>query len=167
MADHATLEWRYRVFGILAEVSAVVLIVGLGIELVCVIVDEKDKFWSVLANIFVFGGVGGEVLFAHISSTAADALLTGQRKQIAEANERVAEIQRVTGSRHLSAEEADQLVAALDNKASEYDVVVEFQTSDPEAYSYAREIMLVLADAGVEKIRFRDSLNKLSIERLC
>jgi len=96
MADDSSLERRYRAFGFLAEISAAVLIVGLGVELVCAIIDEHGKFWSVLANIFVFGGVGGEVLFAHVASTAADALLTGQRRHTAEAYERAAKAELET-----------------------------------------------------------------------
>ena len=70
------LERKVRVNSNLAVVGALVLLVGLGIELIFAIADAPSKLWNVVANIFVFGGVGAEVLFSHFARVAADALST-------------------------------------------------------------------------------------------
>jgi hypothetical protein len=75
-------------------------------------------------------------------------------KEAAEARERTAEIEKLTAWRRIRPEQYRQIVEGIRGSAPSLDVLIQHELSDPEAFSYAREIALMLMDAGVEKVRF-------------
>jgi hypothetical protein len=81
--------------------------------------------------------------------------------QAGEAHERAANAELETerlkkqfGGRHLIGEQPRKIADALREKAASIDVLIEFQASDPEAFSYGIEIWAVFGMADIEKRRF-------------
>jgi len=60
--------------------------------------------------------------------------------EAAEARERAAQIELVAAWRRLSSEQLTKLAAALRNVPATFDVVIQNQMNDPEAYTFARDL---------------------------
>jgi hypothetical protein len=117
---------------------------------------------------FIALGIVGEVLFSRKDSRIQTELRNRSNKRVEEAimraatlekdaaaaRERVAEMERLFGWRHVPSEEGfSQLVRAVQPIAASLDVLIEYERGDAEATSFAMEIVVVFTSAGVTKIR--------------
>jgi hypothetical protein len=96
-----------------------------------------------------------EVRNAFLEESAAMAMERAAtlEKEAAIARERVAQIEKITAWRRVSPEQHGQIVAAIRESVALFDLLIEFQANDPEAYLFAREIANIFVAAGVGKIR--------------
>lgn len=74
-------------------------------------------------------------------------------QEAARANYRAWEIERVAAWRRITSEQHRKLVDAMRQIAPSLDVLIEYQMNDPEAYTYAQEIIKAFQEAGVTNIR--------------
>ena len=106
----------------------------------------------------------GDAVNASIDSTRALTDLADAKRELAKANERAssaekaaaearertAEIERVTAWRRVSSEQRAKIVHALRNTGEDIVPIVQYQTGDPEAHTYAREILSCMIEAGAK-----------------
>lgn len=85
--------------------------------------------------------------------SAANERAANAQKEAAEARERVIEIEQVAAWRHTSPEQRDQIAAALHGSMFETDLLIEYQYSDAEAWSYSTQIATIFGKSGVASIR--------------
>jgi hypothetical protein len=167
----------------LTKFSGTVVVFGLLIEIILAIRFPEpivfiQKWGPVLADIFVALGVIGEVFFSSKSGRlekelrenirresdekiseankiAAQAIerAASLEKELSEARERTAKLEAFTAWRHILPEQRQRIISAIIPNASLIDVLIEFQNSDAEAYSYALEIEKLFVDCGIKKIR--------------
>jgi hypothetical protein len=141
------------VLGVLAEVA------------IAAIHPPYDSFleqWgSTVANSLIAIGVVTEIRFGQMAGLRQSELMRRSDERVAEANTRAAnaelETQRLKaqfGGRRILPEQAKQIVETIRDKASSLNVLIEFQSGDPEAYTYGVDFIHVFQDSGVEKIRF-------------
>ncbi len=127
-------------------------------------VSPISMWWFDAANFtadaIVGVGIYGEMRFGHVVGNILKIRLAEavERAAIAEsyaadARKRTAEIEQLTAWRRLSPETKEKLIATVRDKASEIDLLVEYEGGDPEAYSYAHELIRAFFAAGVMKIR--------------
>jgi len=151
-----------------ADRVAYLILVGLLVDIADLFIPEG--WWKIAvaigANLLIFGGVWGELLFAKRAREAddgrvaeANAIAALAQKEAAEARERTAEIERITAWRHISPEQAAQIADALRSRAAILDVLIEHERGDSEAYSYARELAKVFSDSGVKPNNIRGTPN--------
>lgn len=160
-----------------AEGIAWLIVVGLAGELVLVALSNRplwEKFAQAVADLFIIGGVGGELYWERKARVAGNSIQADAKTAVAEAkaesdnataraaeaNARAAnaelEAERLReqfGGRHITGEQARKIADAIRGKAASLDVLIEFQLSDPEAFSYGVEISTIFKLAGVEKRR--------------
>jgi len=139
----------------IAGLCGVMVLAGLALEI----------YWSpdwhlIVANTLVALGVGGEVWFGRrvlMKSARLDAILEKEtavaNARAEEAKKRTAELERFTAWRRISSEQAAQLIDAIHPLASSLDLLVEYQSGDPEAYFLWVQIVKAFQRSGVEKVR--------------
>jgi hypothetical protein len=74
-------------------------------------------------------------------------------KEAADARGRVADIERITAWRHISEEQRVEIAVSIEHMAGDIDLLIEYEMSNGEAFTYAREIAGIFVSAGVSKIR--------------
>jgi hypothetical protein len=152
-----------------ADRIAFLILVGLAVDIATVFVSNKvaHGVLSILANGLIIAGVWGELRFAKRAREADDGRVAEANKAAAEAGERaaklekeaadargrVADIEWLTAWRRVTQEQRERIAISLRNMASEIDLLVEYERSDSEAFSYGREIIAIFEAAGVTKIR--------------
>jgi hypothetical protein len=130
-----------------------------------------DNFWSrwgsSLTTALVAIGVFGEIQFGRMGYrrehelklrsderfAAANIMAEQAKKEAAEARERTAEIEKLTAWRHVNPEQRRQIADAIKERAPSFDVLIEFERADPEAFAYAYEIAKIFAESGVNEMR--------------
>ena len=146
-------EWHCAAAVVLAVVGEIAL---------AIIHPSYDSPWNrwgtSLADIVIALGIVGEVLFGRLDGRYQTELrkrsndkLGKANKLAAEAHERAAEVERLTGFRRISHDQLQRIRAALSEFIGAMDLLIEFQNGDTEAYIYARD--LVTTFWGVAKIR--------------
>jgi len=129
--------------------------------------DQKDtlrNFGPVFADLLVAGGVWGELHFGGKRSKSEERLREISNEKVAAANaraaeamERTAELQKLTAWRHIDPERYRALRDSLHAHVPGIKLAVEYETGDPEAYAYARELALTFRDAGIVALRFQSN----------
>lgn len=120
-----------------------------------------EQWGSASADAAVALGIVGEVLFSMKDARIQTELRNRSNKKLgeaekaaAEARQRTAQIELLTAWRRVSLEQRCQIADAIrDEVTSSLDVLIENQSGDAEAYSYAFDLHLIFKDAGVEKVR--------------
>jgi hypothetical protein len=100
------------------------------------------KLGNFVADAAVAIGIYGEVRFGHI---AGDIL----KMRLAEAIERAAKIEQLTAWRHVPKDKRGRLIEFLRKLDVLVILLIEYQSGDAEAFSYAAEIAKVFQEAGI------------------
>jgi hypothetical protein len=156
----------------LDEIGGWLVVCGLVIEVILALVFHGSEPWFeqwplVFANLVIVIGVWIEIHFGGNARAEANAKTAEANKIAATANERAAilekeaaearhrtaEIEKLTAWRRILPEQTSKVADFIRDKASSIDLLIEYQTSNPEAYLYACDIVNVFQNAGVEKIR--------------
>jgi hypothetical protein len=74
-------------------------------------------------------------------------------ERAAKAIKRAAEIEKIAAWRRVSSAQYEQISDGIRGVAASLDLLIEFQNSDPEAFTFAREIANIFVASGVGKIR--------------
>jgi hypothetical protein len=88
------------------------------------------------------------VRVAHANERAANA-----EKEAADARERTAQLEKFTAWRRLSADDRQIFADTIRSKAGSFDLLVEHEMGDPEAFAFANAIARAFFDAGTKEIR--------------
>jgi hypothetical protein len=150
----------------LALISGILVVVGLVAEVIEATFHLQaysffDRWGAVLADLPVAVGVFGEIFFSAKTAARQSELqrrskdrLSEATRQATEANERTAEIQKLTAWRHIAPEQLARIKDLIGDKAAALDLLIEYERGDPESYSYAREIVQIFQNVKRSKIRF-------------
>jgi hypothetical protein len=120
-----------------------------------------EQWGSAIAGAIVAIGIVGEIAFGVWDSRIQTELRNRSNERAAQlekdaagARERVAEIEQVAAWRHISPEQRDQISAALhNNTVLDIDLLIEYQYSDAEAWSYSAQLATIFGKSGVAAIR--------------
>lgn len=128
----------------------------------------------VLTELAVALAVVGEVIYAHRADAARKELEQLSDEKVAGANrdaamaleraailekeaalmrERTAEIERLTAWRRVLPEQCQIIADALRDKSVILDVLIEYERGDPESFYYARDVMRIFFESGVQTVR--------------
>jgi len=142
------------VFGLIVEVARAAA-TSFGYEN-----KTADNWGAVVADCLIAIGVIVEIRFGRVANeghaelrSRADGRAAALEKEAAGARERVAEIERLTAWRQVSAAQTEEISSALHGSMFDTNVLIEYQYSDPEAWSYSLGIANVFAKVGVASIR--------------
>jgi hypothetical protein len=125
-----------------------------------------EQWGSAIADVLVGIGVAIEIKFGQMAGLRQNELKSRSDKKVSEANERASNAQLETerlkvqfAGRRLSKEQRSAIAALIRDPAASCDVLIHFQSSDPEAFAYGSDIVEAFNEAGVAKIEFgADSL---------
>jgi hypothetical protein len=120
-----------------------------------------EQWGSAIADSLVAVGVAIEIKFGQMAGLRQNELRRRSDEKVAEASERAARaelesdrLKVIFAGRRLLPEQNSIISAVIRDKAASLDVLIEFHSGDPEAFTYGIDIVDVFIDAGVEKIRF-------------
>lgn len=123
-----------------------------------------DSFWerwgSAIADSLVVIGVFIEIRFSQLAGLRHGELKRRSDERVAEANqsaaqaikdaaearERTAEVERLTAWRRVNRKFKEKIVAAFAQKPLR--ILIEYQTGDPEAFSFARDFAELFSELG-------------------
>lgn len=144
--------------------AGVAVVAGVAVELGLAFFSSEPMTLRIetgLADAIVALGVAAELWFGRRGASAQSELTRRAELDLAQAIERASNAERetekiklLTAWRHVPAQFEEALVASLKGNAASVDLLVEYQMGDPEAYSYACEIMDAFSKAGISKMRF-------------
>src|SRR6266481_4596804 len=146
--------------------GAIAVVVGLALEIwLAWKFPHGQSFMEIwgtaIATAVIALGVVVETIWGHRGDSTSDALgkiadqLTAEaNERAAKAQERTAEIEKLTAWRRIAEEKSQTLVSAIAPFAEQIDLLIEYQSSDPEAYLFAKEILDIFWRAGVPHFRF-------------
>jgi hypothetical protein len=124
-----------------------------------------EAIWGpVIADSLVALGVAAELWFSGRASirqreiqrrsdiAVAEANERAQQasKDAADTRERAAKIEQLTAWRHVPKNKQAELVTYLQKVGTSIRIHIDYQTGDPEAFSYAREIANIFKEAGID-----------------
>lgn len=115
-----------------------------------------EKWGSTIATAIIAIGVLVETIWAKRGDATSDAIGALAEKATAdanflaaEANERAARTELLTAWRHVSKDKRSELIEFLRHLDIHVGLLLEYQTGDPEAFSYAVEIAKAFREAGI------------------
>jgi len=151
-----------------AELGAWGVVAGLVLEIALAtakslgyhIKDDVENWGTVLATCLITIGVYCEIHFGRRSSHAnselrqrADARAAKLEKEAADARGRVADIERETSWRHISEEKSAQIALSIAPLTHDVDLLVGYEGTDSESWSYSFEISKIFVTAGISNFR--------------
>jgi hypothetical protein len=124
-----------------------------------------ERIWGTVTDALIAVGLIVEyfVILSAIVATGeanreSDEKVARAQLEAAEARERTAEVEKLTAWRRVSPEQSRTIAEAVRRNPSPLSVVIEFQSNDPEAYTYALDIVKIFEDAGIVDIGFRGNM---------
>jgi hypothetical protein len=146
--------------------------VGVGAAVVIAAIHPKydsflEQWGSVIADGLVAAGVAIEIKFGQMAGLRQNELkrrsdekvaesrrvASEAQQQAAEARERTASIEKLTAWRRVLPKQQREISDAIQGEmTSDLNVRIEWERSDPEAFSYAFDLHKIFTDAGVEKV---------------
>lgn len=169
--SESELRSRYERNSAWAERLALLILVGLAVEIVAVFFLKKPLFEGALtiaANALILAGVWGELLFERRAREAGDGIVAEANARAAEANERASkadlartELEAQLSPRMLNQEQWD-LIQSLKGKFETINIAYE---TDAESCWFAAELQKAFSLAGIVSAMFsRDpSVHSFSI----
>lgn len=147
----AALQGTFSTSNALSEWSALIVAIGLLVELIVLFVFSKgmrasEKAFLVLGNVLIVAGVLGEWRYGGRAADAAAKLQTNANAKIAAANLRAAEIEKLSAWRALSDTQRQRFVEAL--KAHPSSVMIAWIANDPESLFFAQQLDVAFREAG-------------------
>jgi hypothetical protein len=130
--SEATAAWLYNAANIALIVSLILGVLSTGIIV-----------WS--------GNIKESYSNIALAKTNERAAIAEQKA--AEAQERTAQIKQITAWRRITPEQNLKIAEAIRDKSSSIDVLIEYQSGDPESYYFALDIIKIFKESGVKKIR--------------
>jgi hypothetical protein len=147
------LRSKYERNSVWAERLAVLILVGLAVEIAAVFILQKpllEGALTIAASVLILAGVWGELLFERRAKEAGDSLVAVANARAAEANTRAEEarleLARLTTPRSLTAEQQSELTERARPFAGTPFVL--FIQPQPEPLNLANQIADALTTAG-------------------
>jgi len=113
-----------------------------------------DRWGAVIADAAVALGVFGEIYFSERAGACQNELRRRSNNKLADANQRLAEIQKITAWRQITPEQRESIQNAIKDKVGNLSVLVEYERTDPESWSYAMSICEIFQTIGPAKLMF-------------
>ena len=142
-----------------------VVIAGLALEGIVAGVhapyDAMVTRWgSFVCDVLIALGVYFELYFSSRIRQRDHELVRRSNERVAMAEERTMQLEVISGWRELTADQHERLVTAIRPLAASLDVLIQIQRDSAEVYTYGRQIISALHQAG---IKFRTGTNSFTV----
>jgi hypothetical protein len=140
-----------------AERFAVLILIGLAVEIASAFILEKSLLESSLtiaSTTLILVGVWGEIFFERRAKEAGDGIVAEANARAANAEWETERLKIQFAGRRILPDQNRQIAESIRNKSAIFNVLIEFQAGDPEAYTYGIDLVNVFRDSGVEQVRF-------------